>query len=116
MWSGAEASITTPAVLRALTMSGDLELRITDGGMRWKVQPVAIVEVWRDMVLVGTMSGAALCLIVEHHLVTAALQAALTAEFAAPEDRKPLAEMRGRPPIILPAERQGLRAKRRKRR
>lgn len=64
--------------------AGDFELRIADGGMRWKVQPYAACEVWSGMTCVGTLSGAALCLIVEHYLATAALQAAVTADLARP--------------------------------
>lgn len=97
-------------------MAGDLELRISDGGMRWKVQPVAVVEVWRGMVLMGTLSGAALCLIVEHHLATAALQAALAAEFGAPDDAKPLATLRRHEPVVIPpSQREALRTRRRSR-
>lgn len=64
--------------------AGDLELRVADGGMRWKIQPYAQVEVWSGMILVGTLSGAALCLIVEHYLATAALQATMSAQISLP--------------------------------
>jgi hypothetical protein len=52
--------------------------------MRWKVQPYAACEIWHGMTCVGTLSGAALCLIVEHYLATAALQAAVTADLDRP--------------------------------
>lgn len=70
--------------IRPTVPHGDLELRISDGGSRWKLQATAAVEVWRGALFVGTMSGSALCLLVEYHLANAALQAAIQAELATP--------------------------------
>lgn len=71
---------------------GDLELRISDGGSRWKLQAAAAVEVWHGARYIGTMSGQALCLLVEHHLATAALQAAIQAELSPPTTAPPAGE------------------------
>lgn len=80
---------------------GDLELRISNGGSRWKLQASAAVEVWRGARYVGTMSGAALCLLVEHHLATAALQAAIAVELTTPPE-PPLLSAPAKPPPAPP--------------
>jgi hypothetical protein len=106
-------------------MPAPLELRIADGGMRWLVHPYAPVEVWRGPRLIGTMSGAALCLLVDHFLTQAALAAEIQAELAQPAvpprpppraPTKPLAKM---PPAarahpVPPEVRAALRARRRR--
>jgi hypothetical protein len=80
-------------------MPAPLELRIADGGMRWLVHPYAPVEVWRGPRLIGTMSGAALCLLVDHFLTQAALAAEIQAELGQPPAPPPAP---AKPPVKMP--------------
>jgi hypothetical protein len=106
-------------------MALPLELRIADGGMRWLVHPYAPVEVWRGPRLIGTMSGAALCLLVDHFLTQAALAAEIQAELGQPPapprppppPTKPLAKMPPAPRAhpVPPEVRAALRTRRRRR-
>jgi hypothetical protein len=73
-----------PETFLPVVRAGDLVLRIADGGMTWTVQPYAAVEIWSGVTYVGTLSGAALSLIVEHYLSTVAVQAAVTAHLDRP--------------------------------
>ena len=94
-----------------------IELRIFNGGSRWLLQGFALVEIWTATRLVGTLSGRAVTLIVEHHLATAALTAAVQAELltdAAPEPARPV--RRPPQPMLAEAERAQRRARRRTRR
>jgi hypothetical protein len=92
--------------------AGALELRVADGGMRWKIQPYAPVEVWSGPVLVGTLSGAALCLIVEHYLSMVTVTATVTAELGHPPAPRPPPPRKPPLPVI---DKPALRAARRSR-
>jgi hypothetical protein len=105
--------------------AGDLELRIYNGGMRWRLTASATVEVWIGPHLVGSLSGASLSRIVQHHLATAALQAAVQREMDAPAATWPELPVPERPLLpapapahvpIPPAKRAELREQRRRRR
>jgi hypothetical protein len=96
--------------------AGGLELRVADGGMRWKIQPYAPVEVWNGPVLIGTLSGAALCLIVEHYLSLVTVQATVTAELDWARRPRPVTSPRRMPPrpiINKPALRAARRSRKR---
>ena len=73
-------------------LSAPLELRVIfqDSGFRWLLRARDGVELWRGMVHLGTLSGDAIRHLVEHHLATAALQAAIERDLAA---RRPLARV-----------------------
>ena len=94
---------------------GAVELRIFNGMSRWLLQPTAVVEVWIGAQLLGTISGYALTAIVQHHLATAHLAAAVQAEL----EQTPIAPRpppRRPPTTVIPAaQRAALRVKRRAR-
>jgi hypothetical protein len=71
------------------------------------------VEVWSGPVLVGTLSGAALCLIVEHYLSMVTVTATVTAELARP-CLPPVLPARRKPPVPV-IDKPALRAARRSR-
>lgn len=96
-----------PPRVRPMVSAG-IELRIFNGGMRWLLQPYAAVEVWLEGRLVGTMSGTAVTRIVEHHLASASLAAAVQAELGQAEPTR-------KPPVPVD-QRTALRARRRSRR
>ena len=90
-----------------------LELRVIfrDSRFRWLLRAGDGVELWRGMVHLGTLSGDAIRHLVEHHLATAALQAAIQEDLAL---RRPLARMER--PLPDAAARARLRQARRTRR
>lgn len=114
--------LASPAPARVAPVpTGELELRIYQGGMRWKVQPSAQIEVWVGPVLLGVIAGASLLKIVEHHLATAALQAAVQHELTVSHETTPRLPPVPMPPKrrelpIPPAQREALRKQRRSRR
>jgi hypothetical protein len=70
------------------------------------------VEVWSGPVLVGTLSGAALCLIVEHYLSMVTVTATVTAELGHPPAPRPPPPRKPPLPVI---DKPALRAARRSR-
>jgi hypothetical protein len=108
-------------VVRPTVPLGDLELRIFDGGMRWKLQPTGAVEIWKGARHLGTLSGRALCMLVEIHLANAALAAAIRSELDHPTaPAEPVIETRRKParrmparPVITTEQKEALRALRR---
>lgn len=81
----------------ALYMFADLELRVLfrSQGTRWPLRTSDAVEVWSGMTLLGTISGGAIRMLIEHHLSAAQLQAHLAEELAAnrdPDDDTPALE------------------------
>jgi hypothetical protein len=104
-----------------LVPSVPLELRVLfrDSRFRWRLAANAEVEVWRGIILVGTLSGLTLCHLVEHYLGTAELHVALIGELrdepAIRLPRKPLQRAPPRPPLPDATERAERRRRRRSR-
>jgi hypothetical protein len=77
-------------------------------GFRWPLRAEDTIEIWSDdHECVGTMSGGAMIMMVQHHVATAALQAAITQDI-----RRPLAPSPPKIPGRVRAERRSERRRR----
>lgn len=88
----------------------ELRVKFVGSGWRWLLTAGDAVEVWQGAELLGSISGASVRALLEHHLATAALQATIAQEL---RDGK----LRDSEPEPVPASaRERLRASRKARR
>lgn len=96
--------------------SAAIALRVFVGGMRWKLADSDTIEVTRGAVLLGTLTGRALMLLVEHQLLAIEVAGWFHAPVVAPPiPRRPPQPLPPRVPFTA-AQRAEQQARRRTRR
>jgi hypothetical protein len=112
-----------PPYIPARMPATAITLRVFCGGMRWRLSDTDKLEVWRGTTLLGTLTGRAVALLVEHQLLAVEVNGWLHPPASAelpPKPpviaaRRPLAKAPSAVPFT-PADRAAQKARRRTRR